>query len=469
MIDLSQFVGQKIAVMGLGKTGLSTVLSLKSVGAQVVVWDDDEGARDYAAGLGIQCTDLTGITFDSVDFLVWSPGVPHTFPSPHPVADRAKSQGIRMISDIDILSISQPDAEYIGVTGTNGKSTTTALIGHTLKEFRPTQIGGNIGIPVLDLDPMGAEGTYVLEMSSYQTELSQFFQPVGVVFLNITPDHLYRHGGLEGYIEAKKKIFSNPPNQERKPIAVICIDTEDCCDIAEDLEDDGVWSVVPVSTQKRLDKGVYVEEGILYEMREEGATQIADLKTFENLHGRHNHENIACAYTIIRQIYGAEPDRIIKTMMSFGGLAHRQYLVATINGVQYVNDSKATNADATARALACFRHIHWILGGQPKEGGLDGLDEYMGRIDHAYLIGEAANQFAEWLSLRNVPFTQCGTLDVAVQKAHHAAQIKQKGVVLLSPACASWDQFKSFEHRGDMFAYLVSSLQKEESKKDKTI
>lgn len=460
MINLSAFAGQRIAVMGLGKTGLSTVLSLKNAGAIVYAWDDNLASRDYAASLGITSTDLMTMTPSTVDLLVWSPGIPHTFPAPHPVAERAKAQGIKIISDIDVLSISQPDAEYIGVTGTNGKSTTTALIGHTLKSFRPAQIGGNIGIPVLDLEPMAAEGTYVLEMSSYQTELSQSFQPVGAVFLNISPDHLYRHGGLQGYIDAKKKIFCNPPKGMRKPIAVICIDTEDCYDIAEELEEDSIWSVIPVSTQKRLDKGSYVEEGNLYEMREEGATLIANLDQFENLRGRHNHENIACAYTIIRQLYGYEPQKIIKAMLSFGGLAHRQYLVATINGVQYVNDSKATNADATARALACFNEIHWILGGQPKEGGLNGLEEYMKRVQHAYLIGEAAPQFAEWLSAKNVPFTQCGTLDVAVTLAHQNAQNNGQGVVLLSPACASWDQFKSFEHRGDMFAEIVTELAK---------
>ena len=458
MIQLSALLGQRIAVMGLGKTGLSTAMALKNAGAHVYAWDDNQPARDYAESLGIICTELTGITSDTIDYLIWSPGIPHTFPASHPVADRARAHHIPIISDIDVLSMAQPNADYIGITGTNGKSTTTALIGHTLKEFRPTQIGGNIGVPVLDLEPLDNDGTYVLEMSSYQTELSHTFSPVGVVFLNITPDHLYRHGGLQGYIDAKKQIFANPKAGERKAIAVISIDTEDCFDLYEELEEDGVWSVVPVSTQKRLEQGTYVEERKLYEMREDGATLIADLNEFQNLRGRHNHENIACAYTIIRQLYGYEPDKIIAAMLTFGGLAHRQYLAGTINGVQYINDSKATNADATARALACFTNIYWILGGQPKEGGLDGLDEYMGRIQHAYLIGEATPLFAEWLSVRQVPFTICGTLDVALGQAHIAAQQAGKGTVLLSPACASWDQFKSFEHRGDLFVQLVSEL-----------
>lgn len=463
MINLTAFSGYKIAVMGLGKTGLSTALALKNAGCHVLAWDDQQASRDYAESLGVACSDLMAIT--DLDYLVWSPGIAHTHPEPHPVAEHAKKNGIKIISDIDILSMAQPEAEYIGITGTNGKSTTTALIGHTLKEFRPTQIGGNIGTPVLDLEPLGNDGTYVLEMSSYQTELSQAFCPSGTVFLNITPDHLYRHGGLQGYIEAKKKIFANPRLDGRKPIATICIDTEDCFDIAEELEDDGVWTVIPVSTQIRLEKGVYVEEGRLYEVREEGAVLIADLNEFTSLRGQHNHENIACAYAVIRQLYGYEPQKIIEAMKSFGGLAHRQYLARTINGVHYINDSKATNADAAARALACFRGIYWILGGQPKEGGLNGLDDYMNRINHAYLIGEAAPEFAKWLAERHVPFTQCGTLEVAVQKAHEDAQRRADkpslggaGVVLLSPACASWDQFKSFEHRGDLFVNLVSQL-----------
>lgn len=458
MIDVSAFCGDRVAIMGLGKTGLSTALALKNAGANVVAWDDNQSARDYAESLGITCDNLAQISKENTDLIVWSPGIPHTFPEPHPVATRAHRIGIKIISDIDILSVCAPDVDYIGITGTNGKSTTTALIGHTLKEFRPTQIGGNIGIPVLDLEQLDSDGTYVLEMSSYQTELAHDFSPIGVVFLNITPDHLYRHGGMQGYIDAKKKIFSHPQLVARKPIAVICIDTEDSFDIAEELEEDDIWTVIPVSTQKILDKGVYVEDGILVEMREDDRIHIADLNDFHHLRGKHNHENIACSYAIIRQLYGYEPQKIIQAMQSFTGLAHRQFLVKKIQDVSYINDSKATNADASARALACFHHIFWILGGQPKEGGLSGLEDYMDRIDHAYLIGEAAPQFAEWLDKNNVSTTQCGTLEIATQKAHEDAQNAGRGVVLLSPACASWDQFKSFEHRGNLFVELVKKL-----------
>ena len=470
MIYLSAFKGQRIGVMGLGKTGLSSAVSLVRAGVEVFAWDDNETSRVNAEKIGLPIVDLNSVALNGVDFIIWSPGVPHTYPTPHPIAERARELGIPIVCDIDVLCRLQSHPDYIGVTGTNGKSTTTALIGHTLKEFRPAQIGGNIGVPVLDLDPMESDGTYVLELSSYQTELSPSFSPVGVVFLNVTPDHLYRHGGLQGYIDAKKKIFSNPPIDKRKPIAVISIDTEDCFDIAEELEDDNVWTVIPVSTQKRLDKGVYVEDGQLYEVREEEPIFITDLNAFKHLRGQHNHENIACAYAVIRQVYGYEPQKIVEAMASFGGLPHRQFMVRTIHDIAYINDSKATNADATARALACFRRIYWILGGQPKEGGLNGLEDYMSRIERAYLIGDAAPQFAEWLSKNNVPFLQCGTLDIAVASAHVDAQKNRNnigtdgvGVVLLSPACASWDQFKSFEHRGDMFADLVYQLKEDVS------
>lgn len=458
MIDLSVYHGKNIAVMGLGKTGMAAALALKAAGAKILAWDDNENSRHNAESFGFRCVDLSSLKHGDVEFIIWSPGIPHTYPTPNPVAVNAAAQNIPLKSDIDILSLAVPHADYIGITGTNGKSTTTALLAHTLKEFRPAQMGGNIGMPVLDLEAMDERGTFVLEMSSYQTELSCDFNPSGVILLNITPDHLNRHGGMDGYIAAKKEIFKNPKLGARKPVAVISIDTEECFDIAEELDEDNIWQVIPVSTQKRLDKGVYVEEGKLYEVREAGAEFIADLNEFTHLRGRHNHENIAAAYAIIRHLYGVEPHHIIDAMKSFGGLPHRQYLVRKINGVSFVNDSKATNADAASYALASFHDIYWIIGGQPKEGGLNGLEKYMGRVKKAYLIGEAAPQFAAWLSENNVLFEQCAVLENAVRAAADDAFTAGQGVVLLSPACASWDQFKSFEHRGQVFSELVSNL-----------
>lgn len=468
MIDLSALRGQRIAVMGLGKTGLSAARALYEAGVEVCAWDDVAPVREAAAKTGLPIMDLQTLSFENLNFILWSPGISHRFPKPHPVAVRARENGIPVVCDIELLCRVCSGTDLIAVTGTNGKSTTTALIGHILKGFRPTEIGGNIGKPVLTLERLGSEGCYVIEMSSYQLELTPSLSPVGAVLLNITPDHLGRHGGLEGYIAAKELIFANPPVDMRKPTAVVCIDSEPCVGVVEHLREEGLWSVIPVSTCLRLDHGVYAEDGVIYEVREGEGIPVVDLRFHKALRGQHNHENVACAYALIRHVYGYEPNRIEKQIASFGGLPHRQYRIRTINGVSYINDSKATNADATSRALACFNRIYWILGGQAKEGGLSGLEPYMNRIEHAYLIGEATVSFAKWLQEQNVPYTVCGTLDRAVAAAHARAQSQREeagsgtgsggGTVLLSPACASWDQFSSFEHRGDVFTSLVNGL-----------
>lgn len=468
MINLGHLRGQRIAVMGLGKTGLSVALALHRSGVEVCAWDDNEDQRSIAATQGILIKDLRVMELDNLNAILWSPGIPHTYPVPHPVAIRAHAAHVPLITDIDLLVGSSPDTDVIAITGTNGKSTTTALMGHVLSAFRPTEVGGNIGRPVLDMTEMGKDGTYVLELSSYQIELTPSVSPVGVVLLNITPDHLARHGGMEGYIAAKEKIFANPPLDTRKPTAIISIDTKPCREIAERLKEKELWTVIPVSTRQELNEGVFVKDGILVEVRNHQPVEIADLKNLSTLKGAHNHENAACVYAALRHIYGIEPEHIIKEMQSFAGLPHRQFLVRTINGVSYINDSKATNAEAAGKALGSFRRIYWILGGQPKEGGLSGLEELMPRIEKAYLIGEAAEEFAKWLELHHVAYEHCETLDVAVNAAHLDAQAglgkpgtSGAGAVLLSPACASWDQFKSFEHRGDWFAELVTQLDEE--------
>ncbi len=458
MINLSSLKGQRIAVMGLGKTGLSSCLSLIAANVDVVAWDDQEHERIQAVSLGIPIADFSVIPLNDFDMMIWSPGIPHHFPQRHPVALRAEAENVPLVSDVDVLCRVQSQADFIGITGTNGKSTTTALVAHILRAFRPTEMGGNIGVPVLDLAPLDAGGTYVIEMSSYQIELTPSFAPRGAILLNITPDHLQRHGGLEGYVSAKSKIFQNTSSATQKPVAVIGIDTNICQDIFKKNQAKNMWTVIPVSTHKKLDDGVYVLDGQLYDARDNMHVFIADLTMMPSLKGQHNHENAACAYALLRYLYNLDPALIINEMKSFSGLQHRQYLVCNINGVSYINDSKATNADAAGKALACFENIYWILGGQPKEGGLNGLETYMNRINHAYVIGEAAPQFAIWLTYNKVPFTQCGTLDMAVEAAHQAAQAAHEGVVLLSPACASWDQFRSFEHRGELFTDKVMKL-----------
>ncbi|MDY0029935.1 MAG: UDP-N-acetylmuramoyl-L-alanine--D-glutamate ligase [Pseudobdellovibrionaceae bacterium] len=465
MINLETLRGQKIAVMGLGKTGLSSASLLQDAGVEVCVWDDAEDKCVAAEAEGFLVKDLRVIPLENLSAILWSPGIAHTHPVPHPVAVRAAAVSVPLISDIELLLKTKPEADFIGVTGTNGKSTTTALIGHVLNQFRPTEIGGNIGRPVLEMAPLGGDGSYCLELSSYQIELTPSFSPYGVILLNITPDHLARHGGMDGYIAAKEKIFANPPLDARKPTAVICIDTKPCAEIADRLVEEGLWTVIPVSTNRQLAQGCYVEDGILFEVRDGNPLSVSDLNDLPTLKGQHNHENVACVYAIIRQLYGIDPQHIMGHMKTFAGLPHRQYLVRNINGVSYINDSKATNAEAAGKALACYRRIYWIIGGQAKEGGLSGLEEFMPRIEKAYLIGEAAQEFGKWLNDKKVASEYCETLDVALRAAHMDAQAgislpgtSGAGVVLLSPACASWDQFKSFEHRGEVFSSLVMSL-----------
>ncbi len=454
MINLSFLAGKKIGVVGLGKTGLASIKALKASGADVSAWDDDEEKRREAAQEGISPINLATTP---VDFLLWSPGIAHYGEKANVLALQAKEKNIPLLCDIDLFAQSVTQ-DILAVSGTNGKSTTTALLAHTLSHFRPVEMGGNIGKPVLELDSIEEDGSYILELSSYQLELSPSLKPAGAILLNITPDHLARHGDMETYIRAKENIFAHGKSGDRQPVAVIVIDSDITKRIAERLKSEGSWNVIPVSTQSKA--AVYVEGGKLYD----GDIQVMDFSLTPSLKGRHNHENAASAYALIRHVYGYEPEKIAAAMNSFQGLPHRQHLIRTINGISYVNDSKATNAEAVSHALACTKNIYWIAGGQPKEGGLHGLENYMDRIKHAYLIGEAAEEFGKWLKASNVPYTISGTIDLAVAQAHKQAQENrgmpgEPGTVLLSPACASWDQFKSFEHRGDVFAQLVRNLE----------
>ena len=457
MINLFYMDGLPVAVMGLGKSGLATVEALAKAGAEVWAWDDNAAKRDEAAAAGVRIVDLNTADLSELTTVVWSPGIPHTFPKPHPVAERARQANLEIVCDIELLGRSERDAAYIGITGTNGKSTTTSLIGHImLAAGRRTAVGGNLGTPVLTLPELGSGGTYVLEMSSYQLELTLSITFDVAVLLNITPDHLDRHGGMDGYVAAKTLIF----NRQTKPrTAVIGIDDAHCRAIYEALRAAGDQHVRPISAQTTAPGGVYAEDGWLIDDTEGRAERVADLAGFPTLLGRHNWQNAAAAYAACKAA-GVPPEAIVAAMKTFPGLAHRQQLVRSIGGVRFVNDSKATNADAAEKALLTFDPIYWIVGGRAKETGLDGLEAHMGRVRHAFLIGEATEPFAAWLAARNVPHTRCGTLDVAVAKAAELAlaETRAGACVLLSPACASWDQFPNFEVRGEEFARLVEAL-----------
>jgi UDP-N-acetylmuramoylalanine--D-glutamate ligase len=453
MIDLGHLKGKRYAVMGLAKSGLATAKALTDSGVEILAWDDGETGRAAAAAAGIPLTDLNTADLTGVEALLLSPGIPHTFPKPNAVAARAKAAGIPIIGDIELLQGAQPKAAYVGITGTNGKSTTTALIGHILAlAGRRIQVGGNLGTPVLSFEPLGDGGIYVLEMSSYQLELVPSVSFNVAVLLNVTPDHLDRHGGMDGYIAAKRQIFQHP---KRSHTAVIGVDDEHCRALFDEMEHTVDSSIIPISAE-RPTKGVYVLDGKLFDG---GTEPVIDLTDVAALPGRHNWQNAAAAFAATRAC-GVPLETVLQGLRSFPGLAHRQQLVAVRDGVRFVNDSKATNADAAAKALVCYDAIYWIIGGLPKEGGLDGLEPFMPRVRHAFVIGQASALFAAWLDAHGVAHTECAVLGNAVPAAARMARADASpgATVLLSPACASWDQFKSFEHRGEVFTDLVANL-----------
>ena len=355
-----------------------------------------------------------------------------------------------------MLALARLKARFAGITGTNGKSTTTALIGHILAAAqRKVQIGGNLGMPALLLEALGSDGVYVLELSSYQLELTQSLTLDVAVLLNVTPDHLDRHGGMAGYVEAKRRIFRNQAAQQT---AIIGIDDEICRGIRDTLSNARAQRIIPISAHMEAKGGVYIRAGHLIDDLDGKAAIILDLKDAPHLPGSHNAQNAAAGYAAARML-GVDSAACAAGIKSFPGLAHRQELIATIDGVRYVNDSKATNADAAEKALACYDDIYWITGGRAKEDGIDALAPLFPRIRRAFLIGEAAPRFAKTLDGK-VDYAIAGTLDKAVAQAREAALAGKKpgAVVLLSPACASFDQFQDFEARGEAFRRLVAGL-----------
>ena len=434
MIDIKPFVETlyrtPIAVYGLGLSGMSSVKALVKAGAMVLAWDEKEERRVEAIETGATLLDFVQNGFGAAGVLVLSPGVPFTH-NPHPVVQRAKADGLEIISDIEILHRCRHGRETIGITGTNGKSTTTALVAHILTACgRDIMLGGNIGKPVLEQSLPSTGGLIVLELSSYQIDLCPTFRPDIAVLLNVTPDHLDRHGTMEEYAAVKARMLDGANT-------VICsVDDKYCKDIAKDR------TIIELTLKD-----------------DELTAKLPDVQT---LRGMHNRQNMMAAYHVCRAC-GCDEADIIEAMKSYPGLPHRQFPVRTINGVSYINDSKATNVQSTATALGTYPNIYWIVGGRQKEGGLSGLEEFSGRIRKAFIIGEASDDFAQWMDINRIEYSLCGTLDVAVLEAHAAAQNDRgapggAGVVLLSPACASWDQFRSFEHRGDTFQQLVDAL-----------
>ncbi len=459
MIDVTAFKDQTVAVMGLGKSGLSAARALAAGGASVWAWDDGEARRNEAAGHGVDLADLYQADWSKVATLVLSPGIPHTYPEPHAIAANAMESRAEIICDVDLLARTVQGARYVGITGTNGKSTTTALIGHILKAAgRPVEIGGNYGIPALEMAPLGDNGTYVLELSSYQLERVPSIALDVAVLLNITPDHLKRHGGMDGYVAAKKIIFDRAKDDGH---AIIGMEDANCRGLSLEMMVSGAFhggkNLTPISGSARTPGGVYVENGRLIDDLDYGQTEIMDMTGLPTLPGSHNWQNAAAAYAAAK-VAGIDAETIVAAIQSFAGLAHRQEMIRTIGRVSYINDSKGTNTEAASRALACYENIHWIAGGEFKEDNLDALAEELGRVSRAYLIGEAAETFAGLLQGK-AETEMCGDLETALAKAHENAQASAgRATVLLSPACASFDQFENFEARGAAFRHLVEAL-----------
>jgi UDP-N-acetylmuramoylalanine--D-glutamate ligase len=455
MIDLSSLKphlkDKPVAVVGLGKSGMPVFEACRNAGIQTVLWDDNEDQRKSAALKGATIENLTEANFNRFSLLCLAPGIPLTHPKPHPCVARAQAAGVEIVGDIELFHRARSNVRTIGITGTNGKSTTTALVGHILSEAKiPSAIGGNIGEAILTLPDLPAGSVYTIEMSSYQIDLCPTFSPDIAVLINFSPDHLDRHGDMEGYVATKEKIFKG------KGIAIIGVDDPWSLQVCERVKKQGLRQVIPVSCQKTVENGITVTaDGLLYDRE----NNIIDLKTCPALKGQHNWQNAAIAYAACLAA-GASALHIIKGLQSFPGLAHRQSIVTVLNGVTYVNDSKATNDQSASMALAAYDPIYWIAGGKPKEGGYQDCTRYLPHVRHAFLIGEAEDSLSQWLDTQKTSYTRCGTLEKALETAHRLAQSEKLvgAAVLLSPACASFDQFRNFEHRGDVFTTCVHDL-----------
>lgn len=456
MIPVASLADKQVAVFGLGASGRAAATALAAGGADVVAWDEDCAAVAAAEAIGIKTVDFHDIAWETFACLVLAPGVPLTHPEPHWTVRKAQVAEIEIIGDVELFCRERrrlaPQAPFIAVTGTNGKSTTTELIGHLLRSTgHDVQIGGNIGTPVLSLDPPAIGRFHVIECSSFQIDLTPTLDPSVGVLLNVTADHVDRHGTIEAYAAIKERLVANAD------VAIVVVDDPWCHAIADRLAIAGK-TVLRVSTRRPIAHGVYAEGTELFYADDRIARPVASLKGIGSLRGRHNAENAAATFGAGRALK-IEDVALAESLKSFPGLPHRMEEVGRRGRVLFVNDSKATNADAAAKALASFHRIFWIAGGRAKDGGISGLVEFFPRIAKAYLIGESADDFAKMLD-GAAEYEISRNLADAVTSATADADRDQadEPVVLLSPACASYDQFQNFEHRGDLFRQLVAAL-----------
>lgn len=454
MIPVPGFEGRRVAVFGLGRSGITAARALQAGGAIPILWDDGEAGRAQAKGEGFTVEDLTAADWSDFAALVLSPGAPLTHPRPHWSVDLARAAGVPVLGDIELFAralAARPQDQrprVVAITGTNGKSTTTALIGWVLKSAGLTvHVGGNIGVGVLALPEPTPDAVYVIEVSSYQLDLTTTFAPDVAILTNISPDHLDRHGGMDGYVAAKARIFTG---QGADGVALVGVDDTWGQGIASRLSQ----RVIAISSNPSHPRGegyVALPGAIWSEDRE-----LVNLTAARSLPGRHNAQNAAFAYATARAL-GIDHGAAVAGLLSFPGLAHRMEAVGRLGSVRFINDSKATNADAARQALASYPSVFWIAGGVPKAGGIADLADLFPRIAKAYLIGDAASAFAA--TLTDTPHVIARTLDAAVAAAAaDAASAGGDQIVLLSPACASFDQFKDFEARGEAFRAAVLAL-----------
>tara|TARA_B100000963_G_scaffold357775_1_gene380768 strand:+ start:108 stop:1499 length:1392 start_codon:yes stop_codon:yes gene_type:complete len=462
MISAQNVKNTSYAILGLGRSGLSAAAALRAGGAKVLCLDDNTNNLKKAENLGFTCIVADEINWSEIDVLLVSPGVPHHYPKPHIVVSAAIENGVAIDNDIGLFfrSISSSDwrkfesvPKIIAVTGSNGKSTTCALIHHIMQcEHRPSQLVGNIGKGVFDLEPLTDGETIILELSSYQTEVANSLTPDIAVFTNFTPDHLDRHGGIGGYYAAKKRLFiSGSPDR-----SVIGVDEFEgqllAQEFADHLHDDRIIRVSGSRKITNLGWAVFSNKGFLSEYRRGKQIASLDLRRCKALQGSHNHQNACAAYAAVRSL-GVGPRSIEKALDSFAGLSHRSQFVAQISGIVFINDSKATNVDSAMKALETYQKVRWICGGEQKEEDISRLNDVLHNVKKAYVIGTDAEKFSSQISCE---YELCNTMDLAVKNAFNDA--KDGETVLLAPAAASFDQYTSFEERGKAFENEIKKL-----------
>jgi UDP-N-acetylmuramoylalanine--D-glutamate ligase len=455
MTPATSFAGRKVALFGLGGSGIATARALQAGGATVQCWDDNQASRDKVSAAGLSVVDLGIADWREFASLILAPGVPLTHPEPHWTVARAHSAGIEIIGDIEVFFRERakiaPKAPVVCITGTNGKSTTTALIAHILRSVgRDVQMGGNIGTNILDLEPPSLSRVHVIEVSSFQVDLTPSMAPTIGVQINLTPDHLDRHGTMESYAAIKERVVASAD------IAICGVDDPWSRAMADRRRLSG-RELVRISTGN-LPSGIVARGGTISRMEGGEEFVLASLRNVSSLRGTHNAQNAAIAVAVALAL-GVAPEALQRSLDTYLSLPHRMEQLGSVGRTVFINDSKATNADSTRGALSGAEGLYWILGGKEKEGGIEPLRPLFPAVAKAYLIGHATEMFATTLE-GSVPFERCGTLDVAVSRAAADAQSSPypHPVVLLSPACASYDQYRSFEHRGAHFLELVAGL-----------